>query len=97
MQKNVQGTKAKLGQRMIEVRVRFWTNEIVEGKGWIRPKHAWTRGVISMERNESHGIVPSYPRPFNSLMELPAIIEKVLIQHGVTLHLASKMDKYVIG
>lgn len=90
-------TKAKRGERMIEVKVRFWTNDITQGKGWIKPKHAWTQGVVSIERNKSHGIIPGYPRPFNSLMELPTVIEKVLIQHGVTLHLASKMDKYIIS
>ena len=35
---------ARLGERMIELKVRFWTDGIVEGKGRIKPKHAWTRG-----------------------------------------------------
>lgn len=97
MQKTAASIKAKRGERMIEVRVRLWTNDIAKGKGWIKPKHAWTQGVVSMDRNESHDIIPGYPRPFNSLMELPAVIEKVLIQHGVTLHLASKMEKYIVS
>jgi len=97
MQIPAKSTKAKSGERMIEVKVRFWTNGIAEGKGWIKPKHAWTRGVVLMKRNQSHGIIPEYPHPFNSLMELLAVIEKVLIQHGVILHLDYKMDKYIIG
>lgn len=91
----IQPKKARQGEKMIEVKVRFWTNDIATRAGYILPKHAWTTGVVRMERNDSHGIVPGYPRPFNSLMEIPAIIEKVLIQHGVILHRVKKMDKYI--
>ena len=87
--------EAKYGEKMIEVKVRFWTNDIAKGEGQIKPKHAWTSGVIRMERNESHDVIPMYPRPFNSLMEVPAVIEKVLVEHGITLHLDRKMRKYI--
>lgn len=96
MQKTPGSIKAKRGEHMIEVRVRFWTDGIVEGKDCVKPKHAWTRGVVCMDRNDSHGIIPGDNRPFNSLMELPAVIERELIQQGVILHLTSKMDKYII-
>jgi len=71
MAEPVQSREAKCGERMIEVKVRFWTGQIAEGEGQILPKHAWTSGVVRMERNESHSIIPKDPRPFNSLMELP--------------------------
>ena len=87
--------EAKYGEKMIEVKVRFFTNAIAKVEGQIKPRHAWTTGVVRMERNESHGITPEYPRPFNSLMEIPAVIEKVLIQHGITLHCDKKMEKYI--
>ena len=80
---------------MIEVEVRFWTNDIAEGKGRIKPRHAWTIGAVRMERNESHGIIPGYPRPFNSLMEIPVLIEKILMEHEITLHRDKKMEKYI--
>jgi len=48
-----------------------------------------------MARNESHGIQPENPRRFNSLMDLPRIIELVLIDHGVKLHRLGKMSKYI--
>jgi hypothetical protein len=86
--------EAEQGERMIEVKVRFWTNDIAEGEGMIRPKHAWSSGVVRMERNNSHGIKPHNPRPFHSLMDLPAIIEKVLIEHGIVFHPSRKMTKY---
>ncbi len=77
---------AKHGERMLEVRVRFWTNDIAEGDGYVIPGHGWSSGVVRMERNETHGIVPSPPIPFGSLMELPHAIERALIANKVVLH-----------
>ena len=48
-----------------------------------------------MERNRSHGIDPGNPKPFHTLMDLSAVIEKVLIEHGVVLHRSRKMKKYI--
>ena len=95
MAESIESREAKYGERMIEVRIRFWTDEIAEGEGQIRPKHAWTSGVVRMQRNESHGITPKNPRPFNSLMDIPGVVEKVLIQHGIKLHRISRMWKYI--
>ena len=92
---NLESREAKHGEKMIEVKVRFWTNGIAEGEGMILPGHAWSAGVVRMERNESHGIVPESPVPFHSLMHLPAVIEDVLISHGVVLHPSSKTQKYM--
>ena len=41
MPDDVETREAAHGKRMLEVRVRFWTNDLAEGKGRIRPKHAW--------------------------------------------------------
>ena len=95
MAETTQSREAKHGERMIEVRVRFWTDGIAKGKGQIIPKHAWTLGVVRMQHNEPHGISLEYPIPFNSLMELPQVIERVLIQHGIKLHRLGKMAKYI--
>ncbi len=88
-------TKPKYGEKMIEVKVRFWTDRMASTDGYIVPKHGWTAGVVRMERNESHGIDPDYPRPFNSLMEIPAVIEKVLVHHGIKLHRIRRMVDYI--
>jgi hypothetical protein len=85
---------AAWGERMIEVRVRFFTNGIAEGKGQVRPKHAWAQGMVRMERNESHGIGTSDPLPFNSLMEIPAAIERLLIAHNIRLHASDRERRY---
>ena len=95
MAESIESREAKYGEKMIEVKVRFWTDEIAEKEGQIKLRHAWTAGVVRMHRNESHDIIPKYPRPFNSLMEIPAVIEKVLIEHGITLHRLGKMWKYI--
>lgn len=87
--------EARQGQKMVEVKIRFWTNDIAEGDGKVIPKHAWSSGVVRMERNSSHGIVPNSPAPFHSLLDVGAVIEKVLIEHGVVLHPSRRMQKYI--
>jgi hypothetical protein len=82
------------GEKMIEVKLRFWTNNIAPTKGNVIPKHAWAAGVVRLERNVAHGIKPGKPIPFHSLLDLGAAIEKALIEHGITLHPGRRMKKY---
>jgi hypothetical protein len=93
--KNSVEVEAKHGDKMIEVKVRFWTNDMAQEPGKVVAKHAWSSGVVRMERNDSHGIVPGTPTPFNSLLDLGAAIEEALIEHGIVLHPSRKMSKYV--
>ncbi len=86
--------KAKHGEKMIEIKIRFWTDGIAENSDSVIPKHAWAGGVVRIERNNAHEITPKEPMPFNSLMELPSVIEKVLMAHGITLYASRKMKKY---
>lgn len=81
--RRIEEREAKFGKRMIEVKVRFWTNNIAEKEGEIRPKVCWERGVVRMERNNVHGITPEYPVPFNSMTEILPKIEHVLKIHGI--------------
>jgi hypothetical protein len=57
--------KARQGEKMIEVKVRFWTNDIARAADEIVPKHAWASGVVRMEPNASHVISPGKPAPFH--------------------------------
>ena len=82
---------------MVEVRVRFWTNDIAPEAHKVIPKHAWASGVVLIERNKSHGISPSSPEPFQSLLDVGAVIEKVLIAHGIVLHSSKRMRRYFSG
>ncbi len=89
--------EAKHGEKMIEVKIRLWTNNISPESGKVLPKHAWSSGVVRVEGNKSHGLVPGSPQPFHSLLDVGAVIEKVLIQHGIVLHLSSRTKKYMSG
>ncbi len=48
-----------------------------------------------MAPNSVHELRPKKPMFFNSLMELPGVIEKVLIQHGITIHPSPRMRQYL--
>jgi len=95
MPKNIESREAEHGQKMIEVKLRFWTNNIANQDGQIVPKHAWSAGVVRIESNKSHGIVPSAPKPFHSLLDVGAVIEKLLIEQGIMLRPSRRMRKYV--
>jgi hypothetical protein len=86
--------RAPHGEKMIEVKVRFWTNNIAEA-GAVIPKHAWSGGVVRMEGNTAHGIKPKKPRPFHTVMDISAVIERVLIDHGIVLLSSPKQRKYL--
>lgn len=86
---------AKHGKKMIEVRLRFWTNNIAGDANKVIPKHAWTSGVVHIQGNESHGIAPRNPRPFHSLLDIGTVIEKVLLEHGIVLYPSRSMRKYM--
>lgn len=87
--------EAQHGERMIEVKIRFWTDGLASESGKILPKHAWASGVVRMDSNRSHGISPKNPVPFNSLLDVGAKIEQVLLDHGVVLHRSTRMKKYI--
>lgn len=80
---------------MIEVKIRFWTDDLASEPGRILPKHAWASGVVRMDLNRSHGISPKNPVPFNSLLDVGAKIEQVLLDHGIVLHRSTRMKKYI--
>jgi hypothetical protein len=96
MLQNNTSREARLNEKMVELRIRFWTNNISETEGKIIPKQAWDSGVIIMERNTSHDIQPEKPKHFHSLMELPSVVEKVLIEHRVKLRKSGRSKKYYV-
>ncbi len=48
-------------ERMIEVRLSFWTDGIAVKEGNIVPKHARSSGLMRVEPNGAHEIVPESP------------------------------------
>lgn len=88
--------KARYGEKTIELTVRFWTNDISERHGYIVKKECWDSGVVRVTKNRAHGISgDGTPIPFNSLLDLPAKIEKALIDRGIWLHLGDRSKKYI--
>lgn len=86
--------EAAQGEKMIEARIKFWTNDIAK-HGKIRPKHAWSQGVVVMTTNQSHELDSvGNPVPFDSFAEIPAILERVLVEHDITLHNSRLERKY---
>ncbi len=88
------GKKVSHEERMIEVRLSFWTDGIAAVEGNIVPKHARSSGLMRAEPNEAHGIVPESPVAFHSLMDVTSALERVLIENGIVLHHSKKMGKY---
>ena len=86
---------AKHGEKMIEVRIHFWTDGITKEEDTVIPKHAWDSGVVSIPVNKAHGITPASQQPFNSILDLTSVLAKVLVEHGVTLHTGRKLRKLV--
>ena len=78
--------------KTIEVSVKLWTDNIGPN-GQVVTKHAWSIGVVHMKANGRHEISPMNPVPFNSFAELPGVIEKVLIAHGIKLHAGGRDKK----
>jgi hypothetical protein len=93
--RTAKSVKAVQGEKMIEVKLRFWTNDIAPEQGNVMPRNAWAAGVVRIERNNAHGIEPRNPKPFHSLLDVGSVIEKVLIEHGIVLHPGKKMQKYI--
>lgn len=88
--------RAPYGERMIEISMKFWTNNISTKDGYIVKKECWDSGVIRLTTNKAHGIKQNgSPVPFHSLLELPRAIEKVVMTHGIKLRIGSRSQKYL--
>jgi hypothetical protein len=94
---NIEAREAQYGEKMIEIKVRFWTDSISPEVGKVIPKHALTSGVVRIKGNKSHGIIAGKAKPFNSLLEIGTAIEKTLIARGVVLHLSGGMKRYTLS
>jgi hypothetical protein len=79
--------------KMIELRIRFWTNDIGEGDQ-VKPKFAWDSGIVAVPMNERHGIKAQEPVMFKSMASMPLAIETALINAGVTLVNGNQSLKY---
>ncbi len=83
-------TEAKHGQKMIEIKLRFWTDCIAGERGKILPKHAHAKGMAILSTNKPHGIVRNQIA-FNSFNEIPLVIEKLMKEGEIKLLTWSKV------
>lgn len=88
--------QAVRGEKMVELRVKLWTNDIAESEGAVLPKHVWGAGMVVMTSNDAHGIEVNDPMPFNSMPELLGVIEDVLIESGIKMLPSRKMRRYMV-
>ena len=49
--------EAVQGEKMIEVKVRFWANDIASDKDKIVPKRAWTSGIVRLKPTRRTALV----------------------------------------
>jgi hypothetical protein len=93
---NVEEREAKYRERMIVLKVMFFTNAIAD-EGKIRRRHCSANGMIHAQRNGSHDISPKKKgQPFHSLLEIGPAIERTLKEHGIVLHPSREMG-YLSG
>jgi hypothetical protein len=89
-----QEVEAAQGQKMIEVTIRFWTDDLAEQPGHVVPKKCWSSGVVRVSPNQSHGITGKNPVPFNSLSQIVPTIEELFIAHGIKVVPSSHERRY---
>jgi hypothetical protein len=85
---------AEHGEKMIAITLQFFTNGIAKTHGEVVPKHLVDKGAARVLPNAAHGIESTGPLMFNSLAEIPAVIEKLFIEHGIIVHPGRKTRKY---
>lgn len=69
--------KPKYGKKTIELTVRFWTNDISDKEDHIVPKVCWEHGMITLKKNETHGLEVR-KRAFKSIAHLSRAVEELL-------------------
>ena len=91
------GTAArKPSHKMIEVKLRFWTDSIADKPGGIVQKRAWDKGYATVSANELHGINKcSKEVKFNSILEIHSAVAGALEDAGVTLYTGHKLRKLI--
>lgn len=77
--------EAPHGQKMIEVTLRFWTNDIAPTEGKIIPKHMHDSGMMKISVNDVHGITDANPTPFK-LRDLQSRLQELFEAHDIIVH-----------
>ncbi|MFH1638810.1 MAG: hypothetical protein ABIB93_00600 [Chloroflexota bacterium] len=73
------------GEKTIKLTIYLFTDNIAEKKGNIVKKHAWKRGTVCLQKNESHGIKGTSGKNLNSWKELSTCVDNVLSEQNIIL------------
>jgi hypothetical protein len=84
--------KQKKGH-MIKVVVSFWTDEIANKKGQIKPKNCWDCGYVTLPKNVLHGIKPDQEH-FRKPSEILPTIEELLKRQNIKMWHSKSRDFY---
>jgi hypothetical protein len=85
----------KKTNKMIQVKIYFWTNGMVPQKGGVLAKHAWDCGHVVLPANPKHHIRAGGRKQFRTLLQLGSAIEELLQKNGVTVHMGRGSRKYM--
>ncbi len=78
---------AKRENKMIEVRVKFWTNAREDdATEWKTMKATgYGAGLVTLPRNDLHDIGPASPVHFHTMGQILPAIEEILARAGVRI------------
>jgi hypothetical protein len=91
---------------MMKVTIYFRTKHTLTNLGRFKgaavsgerhPPKSFSDGIVRIERDRLQGILHTKDVTFNSMLELPAAIEKALIGAEVKLHPSTRTRKYIVG
>ena len=89
-------TPARDNEKMIELKIKFFTNNISVWKDYVVKKLGWQSGYVYASINKTHGIESKKPVFFHSLMELPQAIEETLLKQDIKLKSTKRTKEYLI-
>jgi hypothetical protein len=84
--------KAKWGERMIKVEIKFFTNDLPKGTK-VDERTAWFKGLVKLSKNASRGIKPTKLN-FNSKAELLPKLNQLLQDNNINLVKPSKKVEF---
>jgi hypothetical protein len=85
--------ETKAENKMIQIKVYLWTDQLAPKKGAILPKHAWEGGWVFLPANKLHGIRANRKKAFHRFSELLDTVGDILRQNGINIHEAPPRRK----
>lgn len=87
------GMKQQKKGHMIKVVISFWTDEIADKKGQIKPKNCWDYGYATLPKNVIHGIKADQEH-FKKPSEILQSIEELFKRQSIKMWHGKSKDSY---